>query len=163
MKQKYLILFSLSGFLLCFDQFTKHWIQNRLLESEQHSIVSGVLSLTRIQNTRVLFGALENVPESVKEVFFIGIPIFALVLILLIFVKLQGDRLLTSVALTFILSGAIGNLIDRIQFGYVMDFIVLHTPRFFELPPFNIADISIVVGLFLIFINTIQHSVSRGK
>jgi signal peptidase II len=154
MKRKYLILFSLTGFVLCCDQLTKH-LAHRILESDApRPLIPGFLTLIYTRNTGFGFGLLAAAPDSLKEIFFIGVPVFALILIVLIFIKLQDDQMLTSVALTTILGGAIGNLIDRIQHGYVVDFIRLHWHEHAQLPPFNLADCSILIGVALMVYNT---------
>jgi len=155
MKRKYLILFSLSGLILSLDQLTKHLIQESFKLGEGISIISGLLDLSHERNSGFVFGFLQKAPASLQDVFFIGIPVFALILIILIFIKLQDDQMLTSVALTTILGGAIGNLIDRIKYGYVVDFIGVHFGEGLRVPPFNIADCSIVVGVGIMFLNTL--------
>jgi len=156
MKQKYLILFSLSGLVLCLDQLTKHWVLSRFALDEPRTIIPSFLSLLHTRNNGFAFGLLQKAPPSLQDVFFIGVPVFALVLILLIFIKLQDDQILTSVALTTILAGAIGNLIDRVQYGYVVDFLDIHLGNLFHFPPFNIADCSIIIGVILMFVNTVM-------
>lgn len=162
MKRKYLILFSLSGLILSCDQLTKHLIHSLFSLRESISLLPSLLSLTYLRNTGFAFGLLQRAPESLKDIFFIAVPIFALILIVLIFIKLQDDQLLTSIALTTILGGAIGNLIDRLQYGYVIDFLDLHWREVFHFPPFNLADCSIVIGVAIMFINTLLQERVRG-
>lgn len=156
MKQKYLILFSLSGFILSCDQLTKHLVHSQLLPGTRRWLIPGFLSLAHTRNAGFAFGMMERVPPSLQEVFFIGIPVFALILIVLIFIKLQDNQMLTSLALTSILGGAIGNLLDRIQYGYVIDFLDFHLGGWAKLPAFNIADFAIIAGVLLMFYNTLK-------
>lgn len=156
MKQKYLILFSLSGLVLCLDQLTKHWVIGRFPLNEGHTLIPGLVSLIHTRNNGFAFGLLQKAPPALQDVFFIGVPVFALILIILIFIKLQDDQVPTSVALTTILAGAIGNLIDRLQYGYVVDFLDIHVKELFHFPPFNIADCSIIIGVILMFVNTLK-------
>ena len=65
--------------------------------------------------------------------------------------------MLTSLALTCILAGAIGNLVDRIQHGYVIDFLDFHWRNAFHLPSFNLADLSIITGVVLVFYYTLRR------
>src|SRR3954469_6477927 len=146
MKRKYLILFSLSGLILSLDQLTKQWILEWLPEGER-VVIPGILSLQFARNNGFAFGLLQKAPASLQGIFFIGVPIFALVLIVLIFIKLRDDQILPSVALATILAGAMGNLIDRAQYGYVVDFLRLHAGSQWQLPAFNVADCSIVIGV----------------
>ena len=155
MKRKYLILFSLSGLILTCDQLTKHLVHTMLMPGQFVEVIPSVFSIVHLRNTGFIFGNVQQVPQSLQHIFFIGIPVFALILIVLIFIKLQDNQMITSVALTTILAGAVGNLIDRSQFGYVIDFIELHAGEFFYLPPFNVADCSIIVGVSIMFFNTL--------
>ena len=159
MKQKYLILFSLSGLVLCLDQLTKHFVHSRFALGQGHDLIPSVLALTYTRNNGFAFGLLQKAPASLQQIFFIGVPVFALILIVLIFIKLQDNQMLTSLALTTILGGAIGNLIDRLQYGYVIDFINVHWRDSFHMPAFNIADCSIIVGVLIMFFNTLMQEI----
>ncbi len=159
MKRKYLILFSLSGLVLSLDQLTKFFVQSRFPIGERVDLIPGLLSLCYTRNNGFAFGFLQKTPQSLQEIFFvnIGIPVFALVLIVLIFIKLQDDQVATSIALTTIFAGAIGNLVDRLQYGFVIDFIDLHFTDKLHFPAFNIGDCSIIMGVLLMFINTLKQ------
>lgn len=158
MKQRYLILFSMSGLILALDQLLKHIVQTRWQLEGEHALIPGILSGILRHNNGFAFGLLQRAPREFQEVFFIAVPAFALVLIVLIFIKLQDNQMLTSIALTTIFSGAIGNLLDRIKYGYVVDFLQLQWQKRQLFPPFNLADISIVVGVALMFINTFRQN-----
>lgn len=163
MKQKYLILFSLSGLIICLDQLTKFLSHSRLVEGTESNGLGSWLVFTQIRNNGFAFRMLEKLPASIQDVFFIAVPVFALVLIILIFIKLQDNQMLTGVALTTILAGALGNMVDRIQHGYVVD-VVRFQLGAYRSAPFNIADISIVVGVILMIFNTlIQHRQERAS
>lgn len=154
MKRKYLILFSLSGLMLSSDQLVKHLVHAHFALGESHPLIASLLALKYTRNNGFAFGILQKAPASLQNIFFIGVPIFALILIVMIFIKLQDNQMLTSIALTTILAGAIGNLVDRLQYGYVIDFLDFHWRDAFHLPPFNIADCSIVLGVGMMFLNT---------
>lgn len=158
MKRKYLILCSLSGLIICLDQLTKFWAHSKLEEGTALSYAGGFFNLTHVRNMAVAFGSFGKLPPNLQDVFFIAIPVFALVLILLIFIKLRNDQMLTSVALTTILAGAVGNLIDRIQYGYVIDIVWLRLGSFFKTGPFNVADVSIMAGVLLMFVGTLRQN-----
>jgi len=86
----------------------------------------------------------------------VAIPAFSLFLIVLIFIKIQDNQTLPSYALTAILGGAIGNMIDRFEEGPVLDIFQIQIGAFAS-PPFNLADISIVLGVGLLFLNTLFY------
>jgi signal peptidase II len=156
LKRKYLILFSLSGLVLTFDQLTKYLVLSRADLEFGRPIIPGFLSLILAKNNGFAFGFLRKAPHSLQEIFFIAVPVFALILIVLIFIKLRDDQMLSSIALTTILGGAIGNLIDRLQYGYVIDFLDFHWQET-HLPPFNVADLSIITGVILMFVSTLTQ------
>ncbi len=162
MKLKYLILFSLSGFIVALDQLSKNLVYLNLAQGEEYPLLGRNLVLTLNHNTGFAFGLILRAPDSVRDAFFLGIPVFALVLIVLIFIKLQDDQMLASVALTTLLAGALGNLIDRIQYGHVLDFLRLELFGF-TFPPFNLADGSIMIGVMLMAFHTFRRSSNRGK
>lgn len=161
MKLKYLILFSLSGLVVALDQLTKNLAYLNLVPGEEIPLVGNLLRLELSRNSGFAFGLILRAPDSVRDVFFVGIPVFALVLIVMIFIKLQDDEMLTSVALTTLLAGALGNLIDRVQYGHVLDILSLRLGSF-EFPPFNLADISIIIGVILMVINTFRRMRMRS-
>lgn len=163
MKRKYLILFSLSGLIVTCDQLSKHLIRMLILPGERSPVLGGFVVLTQKRNSGFVFGTLQQIPESLQEFLFIGIPVFALILIILIFLKLQDDQILTSVALTTILAGAVGNLVDRAQLGYVIDFVELRFGNFFAIPAFNIADCSIILGVGIMFFNTLFQARTKHQ
>jgi signal peptidase II len=156
MKQRYLILFSLSGFILSLDQLLKHLIQSKWTLQSEHSLIPGFLKGVYKQNYGFGFGLLQQSPKQLQEIFFIAVPIFALVLIVLIFIKLRDNQMLSSVALTTIFSGAIGNLLDRIKYGYVVDFLQFQLGDKVFPSKFNLADVSIIVGVILMFVSTVK-------
>lgn len=125
---------------------------------ETKSVIGDFLTLVYVRNEGFIFGTLQQVPNPLRDFFFIGIPVFALILIVLIFVKLRDDQIMTSVALTTILGGAVGNLVDRTEHGFVIDFIQIQVGNWFTPPPFNIADCSILLGVMIMFINTWFHA-----
>ena len=161
MKRKYLILFSLSGLVLSCDQLTKHLALIFLKPEQAEPILPGLISLFLAKNNGFAFGLLQRAPETLQSMFFIAIPVFALVLIILIFIKLRDNQMLTSLALTTIFGGAMGNLVDRLQHGYVIDFLDVHWQDKFHLPPLNVADISIVVGVLIMFTSTLFQNEAR--
>lgn len=113
-------------------------------------VLGKFFSLTHYQNFGLGFGVLTSAPSPIQELFFIGIPIFALVLIILVFVKLQDGLMLTSVALATIVTGALSNLIDRIKQGFVVDVFKMAVPFTSVYPKFNVADLSILLGILLL-------------
>lgn len=145
-------MFYLTSLLICLDQYLKLWVRANYSLGEKKPVFEW-LWLTHHRNSGFAFSSLHALPPSLQNLFYIAIPAFSLFLIILIFIKIQDNQTLSSFALTAILGGAIGNMIDRFEVGPVLDiFQVQLGDRVF--PPFNLADISIFLGVALLFAST---------
>jgi len=135
--------------VLGLDQATKQWVHSSLHLYERVSIVPNYFHLTYIRNSGAAFGLLSSRAESFRMPFFISITIAAILFISYFFYKARPDQRLLVIALGLVLSGALGNLIDRVRLGEVIDFIDVHW-RHLHWPAFNVADIAICVGVGLL-------------
>ena len=134
--------------VLVLDQLSKIGVFSTLGKYDNRALLNGLLVLVRVENRGAAFGILGNVPGSAAILTVTTLATIALLAV--IFRSLVRNHLWTGrVALGLIYGGAIGNLIDRVSLGYVRDFIKLDL-RVFEWPAFNVADIAIVVGIFLL-------------
>lgn len=138
--------------VIVFDRITKNFFSQFLSLGESFPIIRHVLHMTLVHNTGIAFGLFKN-----QGVVFIIIPIIAVILLIhnIYYYRRSGEELsrLYVVAFSLILGGAIGNLIDRIWLGYVIDFI-----DFRVWPVFNIADSAITIGAFIIAVKCIPHT-----
>ena len=155
MKSKYILLISLAGFTVVLDQITKLLMTGLLELHQAMEIVPNFFNFTYVRNTGAAFGLLSKAPESFRVPFFIIIPLVALTVIILIFKKTKETELLMITSLSLILGGAIGNFIDRVRFGYGVDFVDLHWFNKYHWPAFNIADMAIVIGVALLIFYTL--------
>jgi signal peptidase II len=130
------------------DQITKSAIVTRFFIHESYPIVDGFFNLVYVMNPGAAFGFLANTSETFRYVFFIGITTLVILLIIYYLLKSKSSNILTVISLTLIFAGAVGNLIDRVRFGAVVDFLdfYIHT---WHWPAFNIADSSISLGAVL--------------
>ena len=125
-----------AAFIIISDQITKAIIVEWLKPQGTVSIIGDLLRLTFVTNSGVAFGMLTGIPYvlTVPIVILIGVIAFYLV-------KTLGQSFLLTLALSLELGGALGNLIDRLRLGYVVDFVKL--PYW---PAFNVADSCVVIG-----------------
>lgn len=148
------MIFIIVVLLLCLDQLTKFVVTNQLTLHESVPLIKDVFHLTLVYNRGAAFGLLKN-----QVNLFI---LTSLVAITLIFLNLNQHKhkkiSLYSLALGLILSGAIGNLIDRLFFGYVVDFL-----DFRIWPVFNLADSAITVGAVLLGYILLTEGKSRKQ
>ena len=136
----------LSALIVAADQLTKHWAFEALFLPNTSFKVSSFLNLVPVWNRGVSFGILSQSGDMMPMIITI---ITALITICLIIWLIKAQKLITKVSLSFIIGGAIGNIIDRVEYGAVIDFLDFHA---FGLhwPAFNIADASIITGLCLL-------------
>jgi signal peptidase II len=130
------------------DQASKAWAVRALRYGETRTLMTGVLDLTYAENTGIAFGQLQE-GGSFGRWFFVVLAIMAGVAVLVYFFRTtrSDDRILGSCAL--LLAGIAGNLTDRARLGHVIDFILLHYKEY-HWPVFNVADMSICAGAFLL-------------
>ena len=138
-----LYLISLSIFLL--DILTKNYIQNKIMYGDQVEITS-FLSFVHFQNPGAAFSFLSD-QGGWQKYFLIAISLLAVIYIPWL-INQYKKNVLIVIGLLLILGGAIGNLYDRISYGYVIDFIYLHIAEFYW-PAFNVADSAISIGVLL--------------
>lgn len=142
LKKKLFLFLDLSGIiaLILLDQYTKYLAVIHLKDKAAFNIINGVLELNYLENTGAAFGMLQN-----QKAFFIFVAIVILSVIAYVLFKTPDDRKYTilHVLLSLIAAGAIGNMIDRIRYDYVVDFIYFVLINF---PIFNVADIYVSIS-----------------
>jgi len=136
-----LTLFGVAACVVGVDQWTKHWASAHLVLRPPVPLLGDFLTLTYTRNSGVAFGlgAGTGFPYYVFS-------IAAALVIVMMFLRRQVDGVLRQVALALILGGALGNLIDRLKTGDVVDFIQILWGRF---PVFNVADTAVSIGVAL--------------
>ena len=136
---------------LALDQITKYIIQTKMLLHESITISENFFHITYILNRGAAFGLFSDSSESFRKPFFIILSVLAVSGVIYFFIAYARDNTLNQIALALILSGAVGNLIDRIFLGVVRDFIDVHWYNL-HWPTFNIADTSICIGTGLLIL-----------
>lgn len=144
-------LFSLLAIVgIIIDQGTKIAIDRSMQLFDSVQIIENFFNITYVRNRGAAFSFLSD--ASWRLPFFIIISIIAALVILVAFRKLRNDQRLAHISLAMIFSGAVGNLIDRIRLGEVIDFLDVHWYRH-HWPAFNVADSLICVGVILLAID----------
>lgn len=150
---KYVILLSITAFIIGLDQFTKSIILREFRLGESIPILTGFFNFTYVQNRGAAFGFLSQADPAFRIPFFILVPLVALSSIAFVFRKLGEKDIKLAVALSLVIAGAIGNLIDRLRLGYVVDFLDFHWKWGYHFPAFNVADSAICIGVGLIMLD----------
>jgi signal peptidase II len=138
--------------VIIFDQLTKFFVQHFMALYDSIKLTTNFFWLTYVHNTGAAF-SLKFGGDSFNRIIFSIITIVLTTVVFYLLIKTKSK--LEAIAYSLIIGGAIGNLIDRIRFGYVIDFIDWDFPDFImeRWPVFNIADSAIVVAVILLFVN----------
>lgn len=148
---RYLILALVGLGTVILDQVTKAHIMQTMRLHESIPIIPNFFSLTYIRNPGAAFGILASSSNGFRLLFFGVMSVFALGLLVTIFLRLPQDDWVGQLFISGILGGAVGNLLDRMRFGEVIDFLDFYVETY-HWPAFNVADAAISVGVcFLIF------------
>jgi signal peptidase II len=141
---------------VCADQLTKGWIVDSFQLHESREIVPAFFNLVYVTNSGAAFSMFAGVNSPWRHYFFLVVGIIAIIGLTVAWFRLKKENGLYGIALGLISGGAAGNIIDRIRYGSVVDFLDFHF-RGYHWPAFNLADSAICVGagLFLI-INIIE-------
>ena len=147
--------FALAGGWLVLDQATKLWA-GWALDAAPISIVPGFLRLALSLNRGALFGFLGDMPDPWRMIVLTLLPVAAVALIAGFLMHLGDEEKISRFALALILGGAVGNLIDRLWLGQVVDFVLVHW-RGWTYPAFNVADSAITVGAILLILDSFRQ------
>jgi signal peptidase II len=159
MKPRYTLFAGITFIGLLLDQVTKLYIDRTMQLYDSIPVVVNFFNITYVRNRGAAFSFLSE--ASWRLPFFIGITLVASIAIIVAFHKLRDDQKLAQVSLAMIFSGAVGNLIDRVRLGEVIDFLDVHWYRH-HWPAFNVADSLICVGVFLLALDMLLED-KRSK
>jgi len=151
---KYRVLIVVSIVTLILDQATKLYIAQTLSLHTMITVIENFFTITYLRNKGAAFGMLASSPWRLP--FFILVSLIAVVVIVMVIRKLRDDQKLAAFSLSLIFAGALGNLVDRISYGEVIDFIYVHWYEHYW-PAFNVADSAICVGVFLLALDMIRE------
>lgn len=136
----------LSALVIVLDQLSKLWISNHFVYGERFTVLS-VFDLVLAHNTGAAFSFLHDAGGMQRWLFSVIAVVASVWIIWLL--RRHSAQMLFALALSLILGGALGNLIDRIAYGYVVDFLHFHWNEYY-FPAFNLADSAITCGAFLL-------------
>jgi signal peptidase II len=139
------------------DHATKWIVHAKLDPRAPIDIIPGYLSLSCVHNSGVAFGFFDSVESVWKPYILAAMAILAILVIFIYSVRMPQDRKLLQIALAITMGGILGNFLDRVIRGYVVDFIEFHIHEVFYWPTFNVADSAITIGIALLLIDTIKN------
>jgi len=151
-NSRYFLLALIAITVIIVDQVTKYWIMQSMRLHESIPVIPNLFSFTYIRNPGAAFGLLAGSSNAFRTVFFGITSLFALALLGTILVRLPAKDWVGQVSIAGILGGAVGNLIDRLRFGEVIDFLDVYVESY-HWPAFNVADSAISVGVVCLIIH----------
>ncbi|MEJ1240890.1 signal peptidase II [Chryseolinea sp. T2] len=154
-------LLLIATMLLCnfgCDQLSKHIVRKSIANYQEIPLVKGHLTLTKVENTGAFLSFGHGLPQQLKTVLLAVLPLLALAVAILYL--LFNDRItyLRAAGICFLVGGGLGNIIDRLFYGSVTDFLHLKYGNF-QTGIFNLADVSIVIGLLIILFTSYTRKV----
>jgi signal peptidase II len=152
MRNRYYVIALL---IVVLDHLSK-WLVALKLPNNSVELIPGYLRLSIVYNSGVAFGFFASDHSVWKPYLLAGMAVVALIGIYLYARHTPPDRVLLQSALTITMGGILGNFIDRIFRGYVVDFIEFHIHESYYWPNFNVADSAITIGIALLLIDTVR-------
>ncbi len=149
MAARYRLAGAIAGLVILFDQLSKLYIDRAFALYESVTVVPNFFHITYLRNKGAAFGILAD--SALRVPFFIAASLVAITVILWYLRQVGPDQVVQHTALGLILGGALGNLVDRVRLGEVIDFLDVH---WYERhwPAFNVADSAICVGVGLMLL-----------
>lgn len=145
MSRKLAILLFILPLGLALDQATKLLVVHKMPLGAQTPVISGFFNLVHIHNRGAAFGLLSHLSADFAWLFFVGTTSLVLLVVGYLWFRLPEDELLAATGYSLILTGALGNLIDRVRLGEVIDFLDFYLGRH-HWPAFNVADSLVCLG-----------------
>ncbi len=158
---KWVLALAVAVAVVVLDQWTKALIAGSMRLHQSIPLVDGVAALTYVRNTGAAFGILAGRAAALRTPFFLIISASAVALLGWFLRGLPGERRLLIVACGAVAGGAIGNMVDRVMLGEVIDFVDLSVGAY-HWPAFNVADSAITLGVIVLCLDALrQPSPSR--
>jgi signal peptidase II len=146
MVGKYVRFGMVSGSILLLDQVTKALVLHYMPLYKSIAVIPGFFSLTHVRNPGGAFGFMAQSDSPLRHWFFLVAATLALGMILYFYHQTPANRPFFGFGLALIFGGAVGNLIDRLRFGNVVDFLDVYVGAY-HWPTFNVADSAVTVGV----------------
>ena len=162
LRKRNIIFLAATLLVILLDQATKAWVMSTMRLYDSFAVIGGFFNITHVRNPGAAFGFLAAAPPMFRYTFFIVVTVAAILLILhyLRISRIEAPSLVSALAL--ILAGAVGNLIDRVRFGEVVDFLDVYIVSY-HWPAFNVADSAITVGAAILIVVLLQKRKGRTE
>jgi len=148
-------LLSTSALVVFLDQLSKWWVMNSFALFESRPVIDGFFNLVFVTNSGAAFGLLAGPQVWWRQLFFVSAAVLALGILVVAYRHYRCQGAIWVVAIALVAGGAVGNLVDRLRFGAVIDFLDFYIQTH-HWPAFNVADSAITVGIGLFFLASLR-------
>jgi len=156
MKRKYWVLLIFCFGILLLDQWTKCLIVQKLTLYQRVEVIQGFFNIIHVRNTGGAFGIFGGEKGGLGSILFVVVSLIAIGSLVFLFIKLGENEKTLALSFSLVLSGAIGNLIDRLRYGEVIDFLDFYLSST-HWPAFNVADSAICIGIGLMALELLKR------
>jgi signal peptidase II len=161
-KKSFRLLFLISAGVIILDQITKWMILKTIPVYESYPIIQGFFHLVHVRNRGVAFGIMNRPGSQVLLYLLILMTLAAVVLLAFWLTRLGEKEGKIALGLSLVIGGALGNLIDRVRMGEVLDFLDFHIGGY-HWPAFNVADSAVTVGVVWLALNILFSRDAKGE
>jgi signal peptidase II len=162
MKRKYWVLLIFCFGILLLDQWTKSLIVQKLSLYQRVEVIQGFFNIIHVRNTGGAFGIFGGEKGGLGSILFVVVSLIAIGSIVYLFIKIKENEKTLAFSFSLVLSGAIGNLIDRLRYGEVIDFLDFYLSST-HWPAFNVADSAICIGIGLLALELLIRDRKRSN
>ena len=162
MKKTTLLLLLPAVVVIAVDQISKFALSSALPEYGSVPVINGFFNLVHVRNRGMAFGLMNRPGHGLQFYFLVAATIGAIALLLFWFRKMKDQDRKITIGLGLILGGAIGNFIDRIRLGEVVDFLDFYAGSY-HWPAFNAADTAITAGILWLAVYSIFRKPPKGE
>jgi signal peptidase II len=156
--KKNALFLAIAALVILLDQLTKAWILSTLTPHQGFAVIGGFFNIVHVRNPGAAFGFLAGASPAFRYAFFLAVTVAAILFILHYLRTTRSEDFRLVFPLALILAGAVGNLIDRVRFGEVVDFLDVYVGSY-HWPAFNVADSAISTGAVILVLVLLR----RGK
>ena len=157
-RERNLLITTIVFLSIMLDQISKIWVRNNFESYIENSIIGDVFTLIKVENTGAFLGMGSELPEKLRVLLLIVLPIIVLIgITAYTYIDKVLDKM-SIIGFSLIIGGGIGNIFDRIVYGSVTDFFYLDFWGIFQTGIFNIADLSVTTGMILILISSFKKN-----
>lgn len=160
--RRYWILGVVAALVVAADLITKAVVEATIPLHRTIPVIDGALSLVHVRNTGAAFGLLAGAPAALRLPFFLLVSLGAIAVVVAFVRRLDDRQWGLTAALALVLGGAIGNLVDRVRYGEVVDFVLVYW-RDWHWPAFNVADSAISIGVAVLVWSMTFGQRGQGK